>query len=80
MLRALWRSIPAATRFGLALAWCGVIADLVHHVVAPVVHAGQNPHIGSVGHVLTLAGMVVALLGVMHAAVGSRRRTRERRT
>lgn len=78
MLPALWRSMPSATRFGLALAGYGVIADFIHHVFTPNLHAGKVLNIGFIGHVLTLAGMLMALWGVIHAAVESRRRAREK--
>lgn len=78
MLRSLWRSIPSVSRLGLYLAGYGVIADFVHHVVRPGLHAGLLIHIGLIGHTLTLAGMVLALMGVVRAAVDSRRRAREK--
>jgi hypothetical protein len=78
MVRSLWRSVPSATRFGLAIAGCGVVADFIHHVFTAELHGGQLVHIGFIGHVLTLAGMFIALSGVAHAAVESRRRTREK--
>jgi hypothetical protein len=78
MLRSLWRSLPGTTRAGLAFAGYGVLADLIHHVFAPGLHAGKVMHIGFIGHVLTLAGMVLALWGVIRAAVDSHRRIREK--
>lgn len=78
MFRALWRSIPSVTRFGLALAAYGVAADFIHHAFAPSLHAGKFLNIGVIGHVLTLAGMVLALWGVIRAAVDSHRRTQQK--
>ena len=77
MLRALWRSIPTVVRLGLLVAGLGVIADFVHHVFTHDTHALEHLHIDVVGHALTLAGMVIALSGVVHAAVESRRRARK---
>lgn len=76
MVHSLWRSIPSVTRFGLTLAAYGVAADFIHHIFAPGLHAAKVLHLGFIVHVLTLAGMVLALLGVISAAVDSHRRTR----
>jgi hypothetical protein len=78
MLRALWRSLPSATRLGIALAGVGVIADFVHHVFTHDMHPAAVLNIGGIGHVLTLAGMVLAVGGVIQAAAGSRRRARQK--
>lgn len=78
MVRALWRSIPSISRLGLFLASYGILADFIHHVFTPNLHAGKILSIGFIGHALTLAGMVLALWGVIRAAVDSRRRNREK--
>jgi drug/metabolite transporter superfamily protein YnfA len=78
MVSALWRSFPTSIRFGLAVAASGVVADLVHHLFTHELHALEPLHIDVIGHALTLAGMVIALWGVVHAAVDSRRRAREK--
>lgn len=78
MLRSIWRSVPSVTRLGLFIGASGVLADFIHHVFTPDLHAGQILHIGFIGHVLTLAGMVLALSGVGRAALASRRRAREK--
>jgi hypothetical protein len=78
MTRSIWRSLPSVMRLGLILAAFGVFADLTHHIFAPDLHAGKVLHIGFMGHVLTLVGMVIALSSVVRAGASSRRRARER--
>jgi hypothetical protein len=78
MVRAMWRSMPSPTRIGLVLAGSGVFADFVHHVFTHNQHAFEGLQIDLIGHVLTLAGMLIALSGVIHAAVDSRRRTKQK--
>jgi hypothetical protein len=78
MLRALWRPLGFATRLGLALTSVGVAADFVHHVFTHDMQAAGVLNVGGVGHVLTLAGMVLAVGGVIHAAGESRRRARQK--
>ncbi|MGH2758373.1 MAG: hypothetical protein ACRDKJ_02310 [Actinomycetota bacterium] len=78
MARSLLRSIPSVTRLGLFLAGNGVLADFIHHVFTADLHAGRVLHIGFIGHALTLAGMLLALWGVIRAATDSRRRAREK--
>jgi hypothetical protein len=41
-------------------------------------HPAAVLNIGGIGHVLTLAGMVLAVGGVIQAAAGSRRRARQK--
>jgi hypothetical protein len=55
-----------------------VLADFIHHVFTPGQHAGKILSIGFIGHILTVAGMLIALLGVIQAAVESRRRARQK--
>jgi hypothetical protein len=74
MLRALWPSISTVARFGLALAGVGVLTDVIHHVFTHDLHAAESLNIGAIGHVLTLAGMVLAMSGVIGAAIASRQR------
>lgn len=78
MLRSVWQSMSRVTRLGLILGGLGVAADFVHHGFVHHVHFEEVLHIELFGHVLTLVGMVFALLGVARAAVESRRRTREK--
>ena len=78
MVRSLWRSVPAVSRVGLVITAAGVGVDLVHHVFTQDLHAAKVLDIGFAGHVLTLAGMVVALLGVIRAAADSRRCARQK--
>ena len=78
MLRALWRPLSSTTRLGLALAGAGVLVDFVHHVFTYDMHAVAVLNIGGIGHVLTLAGMVLAVCGVIQAAAQSRRRARQK--
>lgn len=77
MWHVLWRSIPPVARLGLAVVGFGLFADLIHHVVTHDLHAMEPMHIDLIGHLVTLAGMVIALWGVVHAAVDSRHRARE---
>ncbi len=78
MLRTLWEPLSSATRLGLAFAGIGVVADFIHHVFTHHIHAVAVLNIGGIGHVLTLAGMVLAMTGVIHAAAHSRRRARQK--
>lgn len=78
MLRSVWRSLPAVTRLGSILGTLGLAGDVIHHALAPNLLAGRALDLGSVGHVLTLAGMVLALSGVVGAARAARRRAREK--
>lgn len=78
MLRSLWQSVPSVSRLGLFLGAYGVGADFIHHVFTHDLHAGKILHVGFIGHVLTLAGMVLALWGVVRAAADSRRRARKK--
>ena len=66
------------TRLGLALAAAGVAFDLIHHLITNDIPAAAILHIGGIGHVLTLAGMVLAVGGVIHAAAEARRRARQK--
>jgi hypothetical protein len=74
LLRALWPSVSLVTRLGLGLAAVGVLADVIHHVFTHDLHAVEALNIGAIGHILTLAGMVLAMSGVIGAAAASRRR------
>ena len=76
-MRTLWRPLSSVTRLGLTLAGAGVVADTIHHAVTHDLHSTDILHIDVIGHVLTLAGMVLAMGGVIQAAVESRRRTRQ---
>ena len=78
MLRTPWQELSAVTRSGLALALIGVVTDVVHHLFTDGLRVAEVLHVGALGHVLTLAGMVLALCGVVQAAVESRRRTRQK--
>ena len=78
MFRTSWEALSSTTRLGLALAAVGVIADSVHHVFTHDMYAAAVLNIGGVGHVLTLAGMVLAVGGVIQAAAHARRRARQK--
>ena len=78
MWRTLWRPLPLTARSGLALAAIGVVADVIHHVFTHGLHSADVLHIDVIGHVLTLAGMVLAMSGVIQAAADSRRRARQK--
>ena len=78
MVRSLGRSIPTVSRVGLVITATGVGFDVVHHVFAHDLHVANVLGLGFTGHVLTLAGMVVALLGVIRVAADSRRLARQK--
>jgi hypothetical protein len=78
MVRGLWRSVPLIGRVGLGVATVGVAADVIHHVFTHDAGVTRVVDIGLLGHVLTLAGMVLALVGVIRAAADSRRRARQK--
>jgi choline-glycine betaine transporter len=68
--------LPRLMQVGLAVVALGGGADVLHHALpltaAPVL-APYLGHEGGVGHAVTLAGMVVTMLGVVTAA--SKQRT-----
>jgi hypothetical protein len=59
---ALFRGLPAASRWGVALTVAGLAVDLVVHAAGGAALEGTP---AAVGHLVTLMGMVVALAGVM---------------
>ena len=77
-MRAIWRSLPSLSRGGLLITALGVVADLVHHAFTHDLHAAEAMQIDVIGHALTLAGMVLALMGVVSAVRIARRRAREK--
>ncbi len=74
MAAAVW-AMPIASRFGFAVLGAGLAIDVAYHVVS------KSPSLaapccgpGFVGHVITLAGMVLVVLGVLTMAFRSRSR------
>ncbi len=59
---ALIRGLPAASRWGVALTVVGLVIDLVVHVAGGEATRGAA---AAGGHLFTLVGMVVAVVGVM---------------
>ena len=69
MLAAL-RSLPPLVRVGFALVLLGGVVDTTYHL-APQ-RAGVMEWAGLAGHLVTLAGMVVAVVGVVGVGLRSR--------
>lgn len=65
--------IPVSTRLGFLVLAAGVVIDVAYHLT------GVSSRMGVVGHAVTLAGMVLALFGVIATAVQLRRHGRQER-
>jgi hypothetical protein len=59
---ALIRGLPAASRWGVAVTFVGLGVDLVVHAAGGEATRGAA---AAVGHLFTLVGMVVSVVGVM---------------
>ncbi|MGH2691855.1 MAG: hypothetical protein ACRDHM_05060 [Actinomycetota bacterium] len=59
---ALIRGLPAASRFGAAFTLVGLAIDLIVHAAGGDATRGAG---AAMGHLFTLGGMVVAIVGVM---------------
>ncbi|MCA1846617.1 MAG: hypothetical protein LC792_26160 [Actinobacteria bacterium] len=64
------RSLPPVVRAGFVIVLAGAVVDTTYHL-APH-RTGAMAWAGLAGHLVTLAGMVVAIVGV--AGVGLRQR------
>lgn len=75
---ALFRVLPAVSRWGVALTLVGLVIDLVVHTAGGAATTGPA---AVAGHLLTLIGMVVSIAGVvwMGLRASSRRPAEERR-
>lgn len=77
-MAAVASSLPVVVRIGVALVLAGLTVDVLYHATAfrPSVAAPCcGP--GFVGHVLTLAGMLVSILGAVVTGVRLRSRLRQ---
>jgi hypothetical protein len=74
-LRRLFRSLPALTRMGIVVLGTGVVVDVGAHLLGPG-PAAMSRCCGPafLGHLVTLAGMLLAVAGALTLAV--RRRSR----
>lgn len=66
--------LPRMMRAGLALAVLSAAIDLAYHFISESPGAGHGPVVFT-GHLVTLVGVVVTLIGLFGAAL--RRRPRE---
>ena len=64
------RSLPPLVRAGFAIVLLGGVVDTTYHL-APQ-RAGLMEWAGLAGHLVTLAGMVVAVVGVIGIGLRSR--------
>ena len=74
MLSNLYRAIarlPRLMRAGLGLAVAGGAIDVIYHLAAGPAGAGHGP-VAFTGHVVTLAGMVITMLGLLSVALKRR--------
>ena len=74
--RRAFEALPLLMRTGLSLAALGGAIDLVYHLGSDAPGAGHGT-VAFVGHLVTLVGMVVTMLGLFGAAY--RRRPLEAR-
>lgn len=78
MARRLSRTLPPLCRLGLTVVAIGLAVDIVHHTFTQDIAALRWLGLDVFGHAMTLAGMVLALLGVVRAAADERRRARQK--
>jgi len=69
-LRAVLPALPPTVRWGFALVIVGGLVDATYHLSA--LRPGLDSVAGLVGHLITLLGMVIVMVGVF--AVGLRNR------
>ena len=67
VIRRTFRTLPWLMRAGLALASLGAAIDIVYHLGAGTRGAGHGA-VAFTGHVVTLIGMVITMLGLLGAA------------
>lgn len=65
--RRLFDELPPVMRAGLGLAALGAVIDVAYHIGTDAPGAGHGS-IAFSGHVVTLIGMVVTMLGLIGAA------------
>ena len=61
------RSLPPLMRVGLSLAALGAVVDIGYHLATQAPGMGHGP-VAFAGHLITLLGMVVTMLGLFGAA------------
>jgi uncharacterized membrane protein len=66
--------VPLLVKTGFALVVAGLAIDLVYHATEGVHDPLHAEGLGLVGHLVTLAGMVVTMLAVFQAGWRNRRR------
>ena len=63
-------TLPAVVRRGFALVVAGAVVDTVYHVMPR--QSGLAAWGGLVGHLITLAGMVIVMAGIVGVALTNR--------
>lgn len=66
-LRRFLARLPRTMQTGLGIALAGGIVDVLYHSAGDVSGAGHGP-VALTGHLVTLAGMALTLLGLAGAA------------
>ena len=66
-IRRAIRSLPPLMRAGLSLAAFGAVVDIGYHLATDAPGMGHGP-VAFAGHLITLLGMVVTMLGLFGAA------------
>lgn len=75
-VRTAYTALPVPMRVGTALLVSGVLVDIAYHLSIQG-HASSHHAIAGFGHFITLAGMVVTMLGLVAFA---RKRSSRRNT
>ena len=70
-VRRTWHSLPRLMRVGLVLATVGAAIDVGYHFASGVPGMGHSST-AMTGHLVTLIGMVVTMLGLIGAALKRR--------
>ena len=77
-LRRIWRGLPGAMRLGFAVLALGLGADLAYHLafgIEPQHHDHASEAVPFAIHMSVVAGMALALVGVVGTALDHRRRS-----
>ncbi len=69
--RRLLVELPLLMRAGLGLALLGAVIDIGYHLAIDASGRGHGP-IAFIGHTVTLAGMVITMLGLIGTALRHR--------
>ena len=69
--RRIVAELPALMRAGFGLMLLGAVVDIGYHVVTDTPGMGHGS-VAFIGHTVTLAGMVVTMLGLIGAALKRR--------